>query len=100
MSEIIEKETTFTPGPWKVTRKFEVGPVSHAFDQTEGMVVPIADVFGDHRDADARLIAAAPEFYAIALEAREKLSADNHDVAFIDAALAKARGEDRSHEGK
>ncbi len=52
-----------TPGPWAVTRKFEVGPTSTADDQSSGMVIPVADVYGDNRDADARLIAAAPEMF-------------------------------------
>ena len=49
-----------TPGPWKVANKFEVGPVSRNDDQSNGMVTPVADVFGDNREDDARLIAAAP----------------------------------------
>lgn len=60
-----------TPGEWKVTRKFEVGPVSTADDQSFGMVTPVADVFGDNREADARLIAAAPELLEAVIATRK-----------------------------
>lgn len=51
----------FTAGPWKVGSKFEVGKVSDADDQSFGMIDPVADVYGDNKEADARLIAAAPD---------------------------------------
>lgn len=49
-----------TAGPWFVGSKFTVGPHSHDDDQTFGMVIPVADVYGSNREADARLIASAP----------------------------------------
>ncbi|GHC61264.1 hypothetical protein [Limoniibacter endophyticus] len=62
----------FTPGPWYADRKGQVGPRSDADDQSNGMIVPIADVYGDNRHDDARLFAAAPEL----LEALEILTAN------------------------
>lgn len=53
-----------TPGPWFVSRKHEVGPRSKEDDQSNGMIVPLADVYGDNRNQDARLIAAAPDMLA------------------------------------
>jgi len=57
-------ETKFTPGPWAKDSNYCVGPRSVEDDQSYGMVIPVADVYGEHRDADARLIAAAPELLA------------------------------------
>jgi hypothetical protein len=76
-----------TPGPWAVGRKFEVGPRSDADDQTRGFILPLADVFGDNREADARLIAAAP----LLLEALEDLL-DVYEPfdRFADAATPRA----------
>lgn len=51
----------FTPGPWKVGNKFEVGKVSDADDQSFGMIDPLADVYGENKEADAKLISAAPD---------------------------------------
>jgi hypothetical protein len=50
-----------TLGPWKATRKYEVGPRSDADDQSCGMCAPIADVYGENRDSDLAFIAAARE---------------------------------------
>lgn len=61
-------ETKFTPGPWFISRKFVVGPRDQEDGQSYGMIVGVADVYGENRSADANLIAAAPELYA-ALEA-------------------------------
>lgn len=82
---------THTPGPWFVSRKHEVGPRSKEDDQSNGMIVPLADVYGDNRNQDAILIAAAPEL----LEAcRQALGCDLDPAtnALIRAAIAKAEG--------
>ena len=50
-----------TPGPWKVDSKYCVGPVSQEDDQSYGMIIPVADVYGPNRKADAELIASAPQ---------------------------------------
>ena len=53
-----------TPGPWRIGSKFEVGPRSYADDQSFGMIEPLADVYGDNRESDAKLISRSPEMYA------------------------------------
>jgi hypothetical protein len=91
-------ETKFTPGPWYVGDK-GIGPVSEEYDQTCGMVMEIAEVWGKNREADEFLIAAAPDMYK-ALEmmwdtACTNASSRPSKQAFLkaQAALAKARGE-------
>ena len=77
-----------TPGPWAVGRKFEVGPRSDADDQTRGFILPLADVFGDNREADARLIAAAPALLDALLSAQLVLQENRLRLPQVDAALA------------
>jgi len=84
-----------TPGPWIATWKFEIGPVSKEDDQSFGMVIPIADALGDNREANARLIAAAPQLLlacegllAIAETGVTSLGA----IRVARAAIAKATG--------
>ena len=48
-----------TPGPWKNSRAFELGPISDADDQSYGIIIPIVDVYGDNKAADIAYIAAA-----------------------------------------
>jgi hypothetical protein len=86
-----------TPGPWHTTVKYEVGPRSNAEDQSYGMVVPVADVFGDNKAYDARLIAAAPEMYEALKEVNALILAPAEDLkqSVLDrvrAAIAKAEG--------
>ena len=94
---------THPPGPFFVTRKFEVGPRSDAEDQTHGMVVPVADVFGDNKESDAALFATSPDLLAAVKDARSMLEhvevIDGEDgdpwskaLARMDAAIAKATG--------
>lgn len=99
-----------TPGPWKVTHDDYAGHYDvSTFDPQMGseaiaQVFYVANAPGGRGEADARLIAAAPEL----LEALEKmlsllnavcaLSDDNYarddwqDVLNANAAIAKARG--------
>jgi len=86
-----------TPGPWYVGSKATVGPRSSDDDQSFGMVIPLADIYGDNRTANALLIAAAPELLA-ALQ--ELLSESSDGIATSPltrnkarAAIAKATGE-------
>lgn len=86
-------ERASTRGPWKVTRRYEVGPVSDADDQSYGMVLALCDVYGDNRAQDARLIAAAPDMFEALLQARDWLEgwvSAEPQLAIIEAALAKA----------
>lgn len=45
-----------TPGPWKRGAKRTIGYVCESDDQSDGMLIPIADVYGENPDADAAWI--------------------------------------------
>jgi hypothetical protein len=89
-------EPNFTPGPWTLT-KFDQGFMIHDAD---GNLVETVYT----GEANARLIAAAPDLYAALKRSRALLSSlagarfsneivpalINEQVALIDAALAKA----------
>lgn len=78
------------PGPWKVSEQcLRYGsPVFQIHWSAIGECV--AEVV--HGEGNARLIAAAPELLAALKYARRFVSAPDVDVAFIDAAIAKAEG--------
>lgn len=78
-----------TPGPWQVTRKFEIGPTSREEDQSNGMVLPVADVFGPNREADARLIASSPVLLMALKHARTLIP---HQDQEINDAIRQAEG--------
>lgn len=88
-----------TAGPWVVSRKLEVGPRSDADDQSFGMVVGVCDVYGDNAEADARLIAAAPDLLGIVREMLQSVSDGTWEADrkwFADkarAAISRATGE-------
>jgi hypothetical protein len=84
------KTPAFTKGPWFTTSKHEVGPRSAHQDQSFGMVIPLCDVYGDNRQADATLIAVSTEMYG---ELQEIYNSENFDLDRIAVLLAKARGE-------
>ncbi len=96
-----------TPGPWLVTRQYVVGPRDESDSQGFGMVVGVADVYGENRNQDAHLIAAAPDllealkgaigalefsrdYHADLSNAEQAFAQDRLDAAL--AALAKAEG--------
>lgn len=92
-----------TPGPWFASRKYEVGPRSDADDQSFGMIVPLAYAYGVNREANARLIAAAPDLLEALgelMEWEEEIAADlgvhtssaKPMLAKARAAIAKAKG--------
>ena len=83
-----------THGPWAVDHAFGVGPVSDSDDQSYGMVLAVADIYGDNRVADSRLIAAAPDLLEALLECLECEFAvtDRAAIAKAEAAIAKATG--------
>jgi len=122
-SDSIEKETTFAKGPWHVGTPhpqnecaYVIGAngdeiaVLYGADQAEqnadGMWGP-----QPRREATAALIAAAPELYEalqscvtqmrvwVAING-DLIGALQQNIDAAESALAKARGEDRSHEGK
>ena len=45
-----------TPTPWFKNRRLEIGPRPRTDDQHDGMLHPVADVFGENGEADAALI--------------------------------------------
>ena len=87
----------WTPGPWRA-----VMGSRHVVDVFAGDR-DVVSVYGggvgfEYRDANAHLIAAAPDLYAAleAMTARMSLYSGHHDDALTamgKAALAKARGE-------
>lgn len=56
----------FTPGPWKIGNE-GIGPVSKEEDQSYGMLLPVAYIevvdWPENHEANAHLIAAAPDLY-------------------------------------
>lgn len=48
-----------TPTPWFRNGKCEVGPRPRTDDQSDGMLHPVADVFGDNAYADSAFIVEA-----------------------------------------
>ena len=79
------KETTFTPGPWKAADRWgnfgdhnrheadapvgQVSRFSYAVADSDGLCVahctgPLVTMSGERSEANARLIAAAPDMYA------------------------------------
>jgi hypothetical protein len=95
--------STHTPGPWQAIRTnphdgydgFEIraqpGPVLRGFTRT------VADVYGlgsnEEHQANARLIAAAPDLLAMLKVAQLWLDVDGRfDMQGINAAIAKAEG--------
>lgn len=95
-----------TPGPWvRELAGRGIGPVSKDDDQSYGMVIPVAYVdFGESdevQNANARLIAAAPELLT-ALQLAEKAMAEGRNVTYPEwygvmnkarVAISKALGE-------
>lgn len=66
LKALLEKATQ---GPWSFNRRTkEFGPISDHEDQSYGMILPIGDVFGDNWEANAILIAAAPDLAARVVE--------------------------------
>ena len=83
-------KTKFTPGPWLFS-SYKSGTSVIVID---GKEFGVATVNYPNRDANAHLIAAAPDLY----EALDNLENDDgsipdHAWKLVQAALAKARGE-------
>lgn len=83
----------FTPGPWELSE----GPDTHVVGVKNDDSFIIAQVFRPEREANARLIAAAPELLAAAQRALAELkSRDDDSLAFarmgLSLAIEKATG--------
>jgi hypothetical protein len=100
-------ETKFTPGPWEYIPSnkhhgpYVCGPfggdICDCYIRNGGTSRPI-HFQSDCADANAQLLAAAPELYATLAEIRQWMDAemgawDAKFIAQIDALLARARGE-------
>lgn len=79
-----------TPGPWFISRKYVVGPRDESDSQGFGMIVGVADVYGDNRNQDARLIAAAPDMLAALKEIAETPGTTESEGAWWRAKTAQA----------
>jgi len=87
-----------TPGPWRLD---EIGNVESEAVHNIAVVFSAAGQVNwsgsdfdtlAHCEANARLIAAAPELLEALKYARRFLKPSDHDTAFVDAAIAKAEG--------
>lgn len=119
-SDSIERETTFTPGPWHVGTPHPQNACAYVIGATGDEIAVLygadqakqdADsMWGPQprRDATADLIAAAPELYEALSRALAGWGLEKSEPGLnlmeiekqMKTALARARGEDRSHEGK
>lgn len=81
-------ETKFTKGEWKVERFVNNKGFEISFND-DGEVV--ADYV--HEEADAHLIAAAPEMYEMLARCARELARNGYETETVHELLAKARGE-------
>jgi hypothetical protein len=96
-------ETRWTPGPWRAVLEDYGMAYSEAYVNIDDGWSKIASVWCSNKgyEANARLIAAAPELFGALNAARSQLKTlgtpddpvNNHIIGMCDAALAKARGE-------
>lgn len=92
-----------TPGPWQCTKYPKVFSINAESGRQIAIMtehhgdcpmVPMSQFERSEQDkADAALIAAAPDAYALILFIRDTWTMDDHSKALCDAYLAKARGE-------
>jgi hypothetical protein len=94
-------KTKFTPGPWRTSG---VGPTRKVFHATDTSTYHVCEIHNDigrnDLDANAALIAAAPELFAEVetligvLEVGTETQADQDAIIqYAKSVLAKARGE-------
>lgn len=88
-----------TPEPWEVDSMMVVGPRSEADDQTFGMIIGLADIYGDNEKADATRIVACvnalagiddPE--AFMQDVRGFFSGERPDHTLLDGILEHLKG--------
>ena len=93
--------TKFTPGPWNVEHPFQEPGVYVGGPRTELVckLYPLDDVAkqrGENIEANAALIAAAPDMYAACEPAEvflRDIGSHSKALSMVRAALRKARGE-------
>ena len=90
-------DTKFTPGPWDVgVHELKFGDVDsvdiYADEAISGFKLP-AVTFGGNCEANAHLIAAAPDMYNLLSTIMEIYDGRSTLSGEIEAVLAKARGE-------
>lgn len=99
------KEFKGTPGPWVESKTDRsIGPVSRDDDQSYGMILPVAwvefDVEPGHHQANANLIAAAPDLLEALQAMLRKAYKQNwndqypDEVSKAQEAISKALGEE------
>lgn len=82
--------TDHTPGPWTAM-------ISGVFKNSTGRTGMICDLldsathYPENREANVRLIAAAPELLAACEQAQRELSAIGHSSSYLSEAIAKAK---------
>lgn len=84
--------TQHTPGPWHVNT---LETVPHTIHALRGHVADVSrgtmnEVGADEIEANARLIAAAPDLLAAAIEAADTLEGEGIHAHALRAAIAKA----------
>ena len=95
-------EVKHTPGPWEADGSLVYAPKEHSFGALYGASrdgrAPICDT-GDGEycqslspEADALLIAAAPDLLAVCKDIEGFLKRSGYDTALVRAAIAKAEG--------
>lgn len=100
----MNSESKFTPGPWYIERKLIIGPRIESDDQSNGLIYEVCDCsysIGD-KEANANLIAAAPDLYYALSSVMNEIGSCLADETYYfgttkpfdlaRAALAKARG--------
>lgn len=106
MSELTIGRATFSPGPWDVLSRpkdyIQLYTQAYAYEVTaEDTTLPIADVMGDAAEANARLIAAAPDLFDVVQMLCELDGLISHEdivaglpiiLEHARAAIAKAEG--------
>lgn len=93
-------QTKHTPGPWVYRHSFDSAARRDIWTETDAtghreLVATIPDAEGGHINADARLIAAAPELLALVLDALDDPDVDilgSEWVRDARTAIVKATG--------